>query len=213
MRTIILALLLCLSAASAHADDGVNRAKLSKQDMVDLERIEEYLNELKSITANFLQIDDQGGVLRGDIIIQRPGKMRVTYDPPSKDFIVADGNNVHIWNDDLKEQTNVDEEGSLANFILRDHVTLSGDVVVTKFQRFPAKMEVSLIEADDPASGQLTLIFEDRPLKLRQWRVTDGQGHTIGVNLENAHEGGSFPASTFHFIPPNFGTSGESNAP
>ncbi len=53
-------------------------------------RIEEYLNKMRSIAADFMQIDDAGGMMHGEIKIQRPGKMRVTYDPPSKDFIVAD---------------------------------------------------------------------------------------------------------------------------
>ncbi len=213
MHTLILALILFLSPLLAFADETAKPVKLSPEDQADVERIETYLNDLKSISANFLQIDDQGGILRGTIAIQRPGKMRVNYDPPSKDFIVADGSNVHVWNDDLKEQTNVDEESSLANFILRKDVKLSGDVTVTKIQRFPAKLEVTLAESDDPAAGKLTLIFEDKPLKLRQWRVADGQGHTIGVNLENAQEGVTFPASDFRFIAPNFGNSGKSNAP
>src|SRR5258708_6627453 len=96
----------------------VDPTLLSANDHADIARIEEYLNNMRSISADFLQIDDQGGTMHGTIAIQRPGKMRVNYAPPSKDFIVADGHTVHIWNDDLKEQTNLDEGSSLAEFIL-----------------------------------------------------------------------------------------------
>ncbi len=117
---------------------------------------------------------------------------------------------MHIWNDDLKEQTNVDESSSLAEFILRDPVKLSGEVTVTKFERFPAKMELTLTETNDPAAGELTLIFEDHPLLLRQWRVLDPQGHTTGVNLEHEQEDGrEFKEHTFSFMPPNFGKNSE----
>jgi outer membrane lipoprotein-sorting protein len=189
------------------AESSVQTIHLSAEDRDDVSRIEDYLNDLKSIGADFMEIDENGGIQRGTIAIQRPGKMRVNYNPPSRDFIVADGNTVHIWNDDLQEQTNIDESSSLAEFILRDPVRLSGDVVITKLQRFPAKIELTLVEANDPAAGALTLIFEDRPLKLRQWRVLDPQGHVTGVNLENEHEGPSFTESTFTFVPPNFGRS------
>lgn len=206
MRTLFFALFLCfLSPLALAAESKIQPLKFSHQEEFDLERIESYLNALKSISANFMQIDDNGGIMRGTIMLQRPGKMRVAYDPPNKDYIIADGSFVHIWNDELKSQTNVEQGSSLAEFILRDPVKLSGDVTITRFKRFPAKLEVTLIQTDDPSTGQLTLVFEDQPLKLRQWRVLDPQGHTTGVNLENTREGVSFPAHSFEFVPPNFG--------
>jgi outer membrane lipoprotein-sorting protein len=191
--------------ASPPVVDNAPAQKLTAQDHADIARIELYLNELKSIAADFMQIDDHGGIMRGTLAIQRPGKMRVTYTEPSKDFIVADGDFVHIWNADLQAQTNVPQEESLANFILRDPIALSGDVTVTRFQRFPAKLELTLEETGDPAAGQLTLIFEDHPLLLRQWRVIDPSGHTIGVNLENEQSDVKFPGNMFDFVAPSFG--------
>jgi outer membrane lipoprotein-sorting protein len=210
MKKFILLLLVCLTLSVvpslAKAGDAplVKPAHLSEQDKSDLDRIEIYLNGLKNISADFIQIDDAGGIMHGSLQISRPGKMHVAYDPPNKDFIIADGNFVHIWNDDLKAQTNVEQGSSLAEFILRDPVKLSGEVTVTKFQRFPAKIEVTLVQSNDPASGSLTLVFEDRPLKLRQWKVVDAQAHTTGVSLQNMSTDVTFPANTFFFVPPNF---------
>lgn len=210
MKKLLLILSLALApvpAAYAAVPVGapaVTPAQLSAQDKKDLPRIESYLNGLKNISADFLQIDDAGGIMHGDIAISRPGKMRVTYSPPSKDFIIADGSFVHIWDEDMKSQTNVEQGSSLAEFILRDPVKLSGEVTVTKFERFPAKIEITLVQSNDAGSGSLTLVFEDKPLKLRQWKVVDAQGRTTGVSLENMSEGAVFPASTFIFTPPNF---------
>jgi|GEM_PF-412591 outer membrane lipoprotein-sorting protein len=184
-------------------------AKLSADDLNDVARIEAYLNELKSISADFLQIDDQGNIMRGSIEIQRPGKMRVNYAPPSHDFIVADGDMVHMWDGSLKSQTNVPQSSSLADFILRDPIKLGGDVTITKFERFPSKLELTLMQTKDPGLGQLTLVFEDHPLLLRQWRVVDAQGRTTGVNLENEHMDVKFDRSIFNFLPPDFGKGGK----
>lgn len=205
MKKLLLLLVLCLAPLFARAESPVIPASLSALDRADLARIETYLNGLKNISADFLQVDDAGGMMRGEIAISRPGKMRVDYDPPNKDFIIADGSFVHIWDDQLKSQTNVEQGSSLAEFILRDPVKLRGDVTVTKFRRFPAKFEVTLVQTNDPGAGSLTLVFEDRPLKLRQWKVTDAQGRTTGVDLENMSEGMTFPPMTFIFVPPNFG--------
>jgi outer membrane lipoprotein-sorting protein len=196
--------LVCFSSRLEAAQPSVAAAHLSAEDKSDLGRIEAYLNQLKTLTADFLQIDDSGGILRGEIAISRPGKMRVTYNPPNKDFIIADGSFVHIWNDDLKAQTNVEQGSSLAEFILRDPVKLSGDVTVTKIQHFPAKIEVTLVQNNDPGAGSLILVFEDNPLKLRQWKVIDAQGRLTGVTLENMSQGMTFPSNTFFFVPPNF---------
>ncbi len=209
--SLFLLVFLCSFGLSAGAETGSGPlgAKLSAADRADLQRIEAYLNQRRSMTADFLQVDDQGGMMRGTIAMLRPGKMRVSYSPPSKDFIVADGTMVHIWNEDLKSQTSVEQSGSLAEFILRDPIKLSGDVVVTGFKRYPAKIEVTLVETDDPLNGSLTLVFEDHPLLLRQWKVVDSQNRTTGVNLESVRDDVVIPASTFVFVPPDFGKGGK----
>jgi len=199
---LALALLLPLGAQAAET---AKPAHLTDRDRSDIARLQTYLNELKSVSADFMQINDMGEMRHGQIAIERPGKMRVTYAPPSKDFIVADGSMVHIWDAEMKQQTNVPVGSSIAEFILRDPIKLDGDVTVTRFARYPAKMELSLTSTKEPGEGELTLVFEDKPLKLRQWRVLDAQGRTTGVNLENAREGTSFPSGTFNFIAPNFG--------
>lgn len=212
MKTICLALFLALTllappaiAAQEAVGNIPHAAQLSSADRALLSRIETYLNNLKSVSADFLQINDSGNMRHGKIMIQRPGKMRVAYDPPSKDLIVADGTLVHMWDDELKQQSNVPEGSSLASFILRDPIKLSGDVTVTALEHRAATIEVTLVSKDDPGEGQLTLIFEDKPLQLRQWRVLDAQGRTTGVSLENAREGVTLDSNLFNFVAPTFG--------
>lgn len=210
----VLLLSLCLglaAAAPAKAEPSAPKpAKLSEREQADVRRIENYLNELKSVSASFLQISDSGALRHGAIAIQRPGKMRVTYDAPDKDFIVADGSFLHIWDDEMQQTTTLPVGEGIAEFILREKVSLSDGVVITRYARYPAKIEVSLVSQKNPAEGELTLVLEDKPLKLRQWKVLDTQGRTTGVSLENAREGVSFPDGTFSFIPPNIGKTGRS---
>lgn len=206
-----MAISLALPAFAKSEKPAVTPAKLTTAEQADVARIETYLNELKSVGANFLQVNESGSLRHGAISIQRPGKMRVVYDLPDKDFIVADGNFVHMWDEEMRQQTSVPVGSSIAEFILRENIKLSGEVIITRYARYPAKIELSLVSAKEPGEGELTLVFEDKPLKLRQWKVLDPQGRTTGVNLENAREGISFPENTFVFVSPNLGRSG--NAP
>ena len=68
-------------------------ATLSAQDRSDIGRIEAYLNALRAMRARFLQVAPDGQVTEGNAWIQRPGRMRIEYDPPSPPRLVAGGGN------------------------------------------------------------------------------------------------------------------------
>ncbi|HBM90362.1 MAG TPA: outer membrane lipoprotein carrier protein LolA [Rhodospirillaceae bacterium] len=207
--TFILAILLAgLTVLPSFADELPKPSKLTAREQKDVHRIEIYLNNLKSVSADFLQVSDEGMLRYGSIAIKRPGKMRVTYNPPSEDFMVADGSFLHMWDADMKSQTSVPVSSGIASFILEKNIKFSSDVILTRFVRYPAKIEIDLVSKETPEEGELTLIFEDNPLKLRQWRILDTQGHTTGINLENSRENVDFPSDTFIFMAPTFGKSG-----
>ncbi|MDX9690598.1 MAG: outer membrane lipoprotein carrier protein LolA [Proteobacteria bacterium] len=210
MKKTLALLALCLflfPASLAHSTEiKAIAAKLSEKEKADVVRMQAYLNDLKTISANFLQVGDSGALRHGKIDISRPGKMRVAYDLPDKDFIIADGSMVHMWDDELGQQTSLPAGEGIADFILRDPVKLvSNDITITHFVRYPAKIELSLVSTKNPGEGELTLVFEDNPLQLRQWRVLDPQGRTTGVNLENARFDVSFPSNHFVFVSPKLG--------
>lgn len=207
MKHFLLFLTFCLFSSPVLADGEAIPASLTSVQQADLRRIETYLNQFRSLSASFMQVEESGYVRNGWLGIKRPGKMRVNYDLPDKDFIVIDGSSISIWDDALKSQTNLPVDGSVAHLILRENIAFKGDVTVTKFERQPHKIEVTLVATKTPEDGQLTLIFEDNPLVLRQWRVVDPQGNTTGVSLQNLQEDVSFPAGTFNFRPPTFGKS------
>jgi outer membrane lipoprotein-sorting protein len=210
MKKALALLALCLflfpSLPAQSADTKVIAAKLSTKEKADVERMQAYLNNVKTISASFLQVGDSGALRHGKIDISRPGKMRVAYDLPDKDFIIADGSMVHMWDDELGQQTSLPVGEGIADFVLRDPVKLvSGDITITHFVRYPAKIELSLVSTKNPGEGELTLVFEDNPLQLRQWRVLDPQGRTTGVNLENARFDVTFPSNHFVFVSPKLG--------
>ena len=57
----------------------------------DLARVEDYLNDLTTLKADFVQINPDGGTVTGELYYQRPDKMRLDYDPPSDILIISDG--------------------------------------------------------------------------------------------------------------------------
>ena len=168
----------------------------------DLARLEDYMNSLRAITARFLQVSEGGAIREGELALLRPGKMRITYAPPDKDFMVADGTFLHSWDSEIKGQTSLPLSSTPAAFLLRDKISFHDDVVLTGFSHENHLFRVTLTGKENPEEGALTLIFEDNPLLLRQWRVLDAQGNTTGVQLENLQTNVTFPKNTFIFVSP-----------
>lgn len=172
------------------------------QDRADLTRIETYLDGMRSLKAHFLQVAPNGAISQGTVWLDRPGRMRFQYDPPSPLLLVA-GHGLVVFHDkSLNQTTNIPIGQTPLGILLADHVRLGGDVAVTGMQRLPGQIQVSLVRTASPGDGTLTLIFADNPLALRQWTVTDAQRQQTTVTLYNVEMGGQFDQKLFQFIDP-----------
>lgn len=191
-----------LAASPAFAADQPQAAALSAQDQADIQRVEAYLNGIKTMQARFIQVAPSGKQVTGTFSLSRPGKMRLEYDPPVKDFIVADGWFIFYWDGEMKQQSSTPIGSSLADLILRDNLKLSGDVTVKKIERFPGALEITVFETDDAGKGQITLVFADKPLHLHQWRIVDAGGQMTEVGLLDVREGLPLESRLFSFVTP-----------
>ncbi|QCN95640.1 outer membrane lipoprotein-sorting protein [Azospirillum brasilense] len=215
-RRILAAAAVALSVTSAGAvlDPALaapRAAALSTQDQALVAQAESYLNGIGTLQSKFVQVAPNGHQTAGTFYLARPGRMRLEYDPPVKDFVVADGAFIFYWDGEMRQQSSAPIGSTLADFILRKNIRLSGDVTVTGVYQAPGLVEISLTETKDPGKGTLTLVFEDRPFQLRKWRVLDAQGLTTEVALMNPREGMQFDSKLFYFIEPSKGDYGRSN--
>ncbi len=178
------------------------RFEPTAQDRADLGRIEIYLDSLRALKARFLQVAPNGAMAQGVAWLERPGRMRFQYDPPSPLLLVA-GHGLVVFHDKALNQTsNIPVSKTPLGILLADHVRLQGDVTVTAMQRLPGQLQVSLVRTASPGDGTLTLIFADNPLTLRQWTVLDAQRQETRITLFNVETGGQFDPKLFEFIDP-----------
>jgi outer membrane lipoprotein-sorting protein len=183
---------------AAHAQT----APLSASDRADIARVEAYLNSIKTLHARFLQIAPDGGTSEGQVWLERPGRMRFQYDPPSP-FLLVGGYGLLVFHDSQLNQTsNIPLSRTPLGVLLQDNLRLSGDVTVSNVTRLPGQLQVSLYRTSRPQDGLLTLIFSENPLTLRSWIVTDAQRRETRVTLYNVKLGGTFDQSLFRFIDP-----------
>lgn len=202
-RFLLLAPVLAALAAIPPAAAAAPRPlPLSAEQQAELQKLAAYLNGIRTMTARFTQYSENGGLAEGQLYLERPGRMRFEYDPPSPILLVADGNFV-IYFDKSLEQTSYLPIGSTpAWFLLRDNIRLGGDVSVTGYEHTPGAIRVTLVQTKEPDAGAVTLTFSDRPLELKQWSLVDAQGKRTTVALSDVKLGVPLDKKLFVFKEP-----------
>ena len=157
---------------------------LTKNDIANLKRAENQLNLTKTLKARFVQISSNGEFTEGQLLLKRPGKLRLVYDSPNPLMIIADGTYISFVDRDLDEATTLLLSLTQAAFLLQEKISFfSNNLIITGYQQKPGFLKVSITKSDAPLEGKLTLIFSDTPLELRKWIITDSQGIVTTVSL------------------------------
>lgn len=165
----LLGFLLC---GSAHAE-------------ANLKTYETYLNNARTLSADFHQRDQRGDVANGKFYLSRPGKMRFVYEKPATQTIVADGQWIIHQDKVNKEITSLAIDETPAAFFLRDRVSFQNGVTVTGVENRDNMIAITLVRNDDRDSGSLTLVFQQKPVALLSWHVIDAQENKTSVQLSN----------------------------
>ncbi|MGH6953658.1 MAG: LolA family protein [Alphaproteobacteria bacterium] len=174
----------------------------SPSDPVELDRIERYLNDVKTMESRFVQVASDGSSATGSIYISRPGKLRVVYDPPNPITVVATGVLLVYYDPEVQQVSYLPLESSAASFLIRERIELGGELEVLGLEYGPSVIRLSLAERDDRAAGRITLVFSDKPLMLRKWTVTDAQGQVTDVALVNPRFDVPLDPVLFKFVDP-----------
>lgn len=200
-----LAAVLLAAGTLAPAPVPAREAPLGDDARAIVERVEEWFNGFTTLKARFLQVGPDGSIAEGDAYLARPGKLRFDYDPPTPVFIVADGRSL-IYRDEELDQTSYMPLGSTpAGLLVRRDVELdqNDDVQILNVHRGQGVVGVTLAQASDPGAGHITLLFDENPFALRQWRVRDAQGQITTVSLFEVEKNVRLSPELFRYSDPD----------
>lgn len=169
----------------------------------DIKRVETYLTELTTLVADFNQVDADGGLAKGKFYLKRPGKMRWQYAPPTPILLVSDGKVVTYYDSELDQINYVPVDDTLAGFLGQEVIKLNSKATkLTRFDSANGMIRATVVQAESPDEGGLTMEFTDAPLQLRQMIVTDASGQRTTIQLQNAEFGKALPDTLFTFEDP-----------
>ncbi len=192
--------LLCLLAFAPVACLAASAGPVAEQpaDAAVIARVQDYLNALHSLKARFLQVAPNGAVTSGTAWLERPGRMRFQYDPPTPLLLVAGHGFVLFSDSKLGQTSNIPIGQTPLGILLAPHIDLTGGgLEVSGVRRLPGEVQLTLVRRANPGEGSLTLTLATDPLSLRQWTVTDAQGQRTTVSLTDVHLGGHFDPGLF----------------
>jgi outer membrane lipoprotein-sorting protein len=156
---------------------------LSPADQALVAKAQTYLEGLNRVKGRFTQTDSRGATSGGELTIQRPGKARFAFDPPSGMLIVSDGRLVSVWDPRLKSFNNYPLGSTPLSLFLAKDIKLQNGVAITRVTRFPNGFVITAQDGRRQTRGWITLTFADNPMRLTEWTVTDAQGARTEVKL------------------------------
>lgn len=169
----------------------------------EIDQAESYFRSLKTVKARFVQTAPDGTQTRGIFYLNRPGKLRFQYDPPNKDFVVADGLFIYFYDGKTGQQTNAPISQTLADFLLRKELRLTDDLKVTRILRASGLMQMTIVQRAEPKAGSITLGFREKPFfELKKWRIKDAQGAITEIELFDTEVGVKLPDGLFAYHDP-----------
>ena len=149
-----------------------------------------YLSSLSTLSGNFVQVGPNGGKTTGDFIIQKPGKVRFQYDPPSPIDVISDGTTMAIRDRRLATQDIYPLSQTPLRFLLSDRIDLLADTNVVNVSADDTIATVTIEEKQALiGTSRLTLMFGAKDMLLKQWTVTDPQGYDTTVAVYNLTTG------------------------
>jgi len=180
----------------------------SEADRADLDKISAALNGIRTMKGAFTQIDGNGGLAQGTFYLSKPGKIRFEYAPPAALLVVSDGYTIVVQNKKLKTTDRYPLADSPLDFVLSNTLDLKTNPMIVGVDHQNGQIIVNARSAKNRMSGNITMVFGEAALDLRQWTIVDGQGSQTTVSLRDVQTGVSIPGSTFVLTDENKFTKG-----
>jgi outer membrane lipoprotein-sorting protein len=169
------------STAAAPQDATASEAK----EHALVEKINGYLSNMQTLVGDFVQVGPDGARTEGQFYIQKPGKVRFEYKPPSRVDVIADGQSVVVRDRKLATQDLYPLSQTPLRFLLADRIDLARDTNLVSVAVDDVFVTLVIEEKQFVGTNRLMLMFGAKDLQLRQWTVTDPQGYDTTVAVYN----------------------------
>ncbi|HEY0282006.1 MAG TPA: outer-membrane lipoprotein carrier protein LolA [Rhizomicrobium sp.] len=197
LANLVLIALLATGLGGAGQPAPKRLIEFSETGRADLDRVSAYLNSIRTLRGDFVQIGPDGQIDQGRFYLEKPGRMRFEYRPPNPILIVADGRTVAVANSKLKTVDRYPLSATPLSLILADKIDLRRNSAILAVRHEAGALIIEARTSTNRNRANLTLVFADPELELRQWTIVDDQGLTTTVALRTLEQGVAVDARMF----------------
>lgn len=170
---------------------------LTPDEMALVNAISAHNTAITTMAGRFLQVDTRGARIEGTFFLQRPGKIRFRYNPPSHEEILSIGQGFYVIDREEKTQYAYPQDKVPLRQFLDQNIDLlhAGLTAIAQSDHY-----VSLSLQDDTPAGlvKVALVFDKDTKDLVQWVLTDPTGVSLTFSLYDVQQGVAIPASYFY---------------
>ena len=158
-----------------------NPGSLTQSQRAQVDRV-----SVQNLVGNFVQVGPDGSRVKGELYLQKPGRVRFEYDPPSPIQIVADGQSVIVRDRRLGTQDSYPLSQTPLRFLLSERIDLLRDTNVVGVRADDVYVTVIIEERQAlVGTSRLMMMLGAKDYQLKQWTVTDPQGYDTTVAISN----------------------------
>jgi outer membrane lipoprotein-sorting protein len=155
----------------------------------NINKAEEWFNSLTTYQAKFKQVSSDGSYTTGQFSLQRPYLSRFDYDDPVPLTLITTKTWLHVDEEDRRQVTSYPVSETPLALILADPVRLRDAEIETKSEIRDSVVVVTLEQHSGEAAGKVVLEFSQDPFELRRWIITDVNGITTTIFLDEPQKG------------------------
>jgi outer membrane lipoprotein-sorting protein len=159
---------------------------LNPTQRTQIDKVSTYLSGVQQLVGNFVQVGPDGSRVKGEFYIQKPGKVRFEYDPPSPIAMISDGSSLAVRDTKLATQDIYPLSQTPLRYLLSDRIDLMKDTNVVSVTMDDLYISVTIEEKQALiGTSRLMLMLGVKDGQLKQWTVTDPQGYDTTVAIYN----------------------------
>jgi len=162
--------------------------------MLAAQKIADHFSKLRTMTGDFVQIGPRGERAEGTFYLERPGKIRFTYNN-SPIRVISDGKSVVINNKKLDTWDLYQLKQTPMKVLLDDPIRLKADELVS-YQQDGGVVAITIANTS-LGGGKIRLIFDEASFDLLQWVLIDQQNLETTVQVKSMRSGVRFADGMF----------------
>ena len=152
-------------------------------------KVKKYLADLKTLSADFIQISENGDIRKGKIYVNIPGKLRISYEEPNDLLITSMGFWLVVQNRKLKQTNNYPLSKTPLNIFLNQKLDLDNNNYDMKFYEENGVVTLKFLNNKEMVGTSFELFFKTNPVQLKKWEIIDELDNKTSVLFQNLKTG------------------------